>query len=355
MSKMRKYVQSIRLTLLFAFLVFIVMLVTMALMALGMFVMTYFDLIKGELVPRFPLFLFAVVSIIMGTVIAMILSRKPLAPLKDVMEAVDKVTDGDYSVRVRPQGTAQFQQLGEKFNSMAGELESVEIMRSDFVSSFAHEFKTPIVSIRGFAKALKWDDLTDDERSEYLDIIIDESERLSDLSVNVLYLSRIEKQNILTDKTVFNLCEQIRMVVALLDHKLSAKHLEIELEGEEITVCGNEAMLKQVWINLLDNAIRYSPECGWIRISITEDDGYVRVEIADQGEGMSEDVIGHIFDRFYQGDSSRSTAGNGLGLTIVKRIIELHDGRIMASSSEKGSIFTAEVKRDLCVAGHHRA
>lgn len=340
MSRAKQYAQSLGLTLLFAFMVFIIMLMTMALILLGALIMTHFELLEEKQLPRLPLFMFAVVSIIVGTVIAMIISRKPLAPLTDVMDAVDKVTKGDYSVRVQPRGTAQFQQLGEKFNRMTEELDSVEIMRSDFINNFSHEFKTPIVSIRGFAKALKWDDLREEERTEYLDIIIGESERLSDLSTNVLYLSKIERQNILTNKSSFNLCEQIRRAVALLDHKLAAKQLELEFEGEDTIVTGNEDMLRQVWINLLDNAIKFSPEKGAIKINVVENQDYIQVAISDQGIGMSEKSMEHIFDMFYQGDGSHNMSGNGLGLTIVKRIVDLHGGKINISSSDRGSVFT---------------
>lgn len=344
MSRIGKYTRSFRMTLFFAFLVFFIMVMTMLLMLLGMFILIHFNSVQGREIHHLPFLMFAAASIIVGTFIAMIASRRPLDPLAAVMDAVDKITEGDYSVRVKPRGPEPLYQLGEKFNEMAAELDNVEIMRNDFVGNFSHEFKTPIVSIRGFAKALKWDDLTADERNEYLDIIINESERLSDLSVNVLYLSRIEKQNILTGKTKFNICEQIRLVAGLLDQKLTAKHLEIEMGESEAVVEGNEDMLRQVWINLLDNAVKFSSEGGKINVNVIENKGFVHVMISDQGEGMSDEVSRHIFDKFYQGDVSHSTSGNGLGLAIVRKIIELHDGKISVSSSEEGSTFEVALK-----------
>lgn len=345
MSRIKKYTRSFRLSLLFAFLVFVVMFVTMALLSLGMFIMIHFEFVDDEKVQRLPFFMFAIVSIIVGTTIAMIVSRRPLAPLTEVMEAVDKIAEGDYCVRVKPRGAEQFYQLGEKFNRRAEELDNVEIMRSDFVGSFSHEFKTPIASIRGFAKALKWNDLTDEEKNEYLDIIIDETERLSDLSANILYLSKIEKQTILTGKSFFNVCEQIRLVIALMDQKIEVKRLYVEMAGQETLVKGNEEMLRQVWINLLDNAIKFSPEGEKIKVHVRESKKYVQVMISDQGKGMTDDIKKHIFDKFYQGDCSHSTSGNGLGLSIVKKIIDLHDGTIQVVSSSCGCTFEVILRK----------
>ena len=263
------------------------------------------------------------------------------------MAAVDKIADGDYSARIDLKGTEDFKTLSQKFNHMAEEIGSVEMLRSDFVNNFSHEFKTPIVSIRGFAKALKWEDLTTEEREEYLNIIISESERLSDLAANVLYLSKIETQTILTNKATFNVSEQIRLVIALLDQKFSEKHIEIIFDCKEFFIRGNQEMLKQVWINLLDNAIKFSPENGIVTVQIHPVQEQIIFRISDQGSGMSSEIMTHIFDKFYQGDLSHSTSGNGLGLAIVKKIVELHKGTVSVSSSDRGSTF--EVKLPLFI------
>lgn len=229
---------------------------------------------------------------------------------------------------------------------MAEELGSVEMLRSDFVGNFSHEFKTPIVSIRGFAKALKWDDLTDEERTEYLDIIISESERLSELSLNVLYFSKIENQTIITNKKCYNLSEQIRRVIALLDHKFSEKQLEVHFDSKEFMIVANEEMMKQVWINLLDNGIKFSPVGGKIVIYMKQQNDNLSVKISNQGEEIPPKMREHIFDKFYQGDLSHSANGNGLGLAIVKKIIDLHDGRIIVHSSKNGSTFELLLKNN---------
>ncbi len=223
---------------------------------------------------------------------------------------------------------------------------NVEMLRTDFINNVSHEFKTPIVSIRGFAKALKWEDLTEEERNEYLDIIISETERLSSLSANMLYLSKIEQQTILTDKKRLNLSEQIRLVIALLDQKFAAKNIEVNFDAREYDVAGNEEMLRQVWINLLDNAIKFSPCGGRIDVCVQETEHGTIVRIRDQGKGIPPDIQAHIFDKFYQGDRSHSTDGNGLGLSIVKKIIDLHGGDISVQSCGSGSTFTVTLNKE---------
>lgn len=339
MSKLKSSLKYFRLTLIFTFVVFLIMLATMLLTFFGTFLLSSVGILEGGGMERVPLFIFCLTSVAVGTVLAAVFSRAPLRPLRELMDATDKVADGDYSVRLSLKGPEELRKLGDKFNHMVEEIGSVEMLRTDFVNSFSHEFKTPIVSIRGFAKALKWEDLTPEERNEYLDIIISESERLSSLSANVLYLSKIENQTILTDKRRFNLSEQIRLVIALLDQKLADKNLEIVFDNRECYAIGNEEMLKQVWINLLDNAIKFSPVGSQINVIIKEIEGGTIVQVQNRGEKIPPEVQAHIFDKFYQRDRSHSTEGNGLGLAIVKKIIDLHDGNISVHSSDKGSTF----------------
>ncbi len=347
MSKIKFSWKNIRLSLLFAAMVFVIMLSTMTLGFFGTYFLVDHGIVTGVKIERLPLFLFCIISILIGTLLAAVFSRLPLKPLREIMAAVDKIADGDYSARIDLKGTEDFKTLSQKFNHMAEEIGSVEMLRSDFVNNFSHEFKTPIVSIRGFAKALKWEDLTTEEREEYLNIIISESERLSDLAANVLYLSKIETQTILTNKATFNVSEQIRLVIALLDQKFSEKHIDIIFDCKEFFIRGNHEMLKQVWINLLDNAIKFSPENGIVTVQIHPVQEQIIFRISDQGSGMSSEIMTHIFDKFYQGDLSHSTSGNGLGLAIVKKIVELHKGTVSVSSSDRGSTF--EVKLPLLI------
>lgn len=332
MNKFKASFKYLRLSLLFAFVVFLILLCTMGLVYLGIQLLAHGGVLDAVELRKVPLFAFCTTSIVVGTVIAGVFSKKPLRPLREMMSAADKIAAGDYSVRLDLKGPEEFRQLSNKFNHMAEELGSVELLRTDFVNNFSHEFKTPIVSIRGFARALKWDDLSEQEREEYLDIIISESERLSALSTNVLYLSKLEKQSILTDKRKFNVSEQIRLVIALLDRKFTEKNLHIVFDSQEYFLTGNEEMLKQVWINLIDNAIKFSPNDGVITVTISQDNFHTHISVSNEGTGIEPAAQAHIFDKFYQADPSHAAYGNGLGLSIVKKIVDLHGGQITVKS-----------------------
>lgn len=312
----------------------------------GAHILAYFHFVDKAHVNHFPLFAFSLTSIIIGTIIAIFFSRKPLRPFREIMNALDRIADGDYTVRLHLKGPEEFKTMSDKFNHMAKELDSVEMLRKDFVNHFSHEFKTPIVSIRGFAKALKWEDLSNEERTEYLDIIISESERLSTLSTNILYLSKLENQTILTDKKMLNVSEQLRRIIVLLDHKITGKNLELLFDSQEYYLLGNEEMLRQMWINLLDNAFKFSPEGGTVSILIREASGRIEFQITNEAPTLSDEALKHLFDQFYQSDPSHATPGNGLGLSIVKKIIDLHSGTISVSSADNRCTFEVTLPVD---------
>lgn len=332
---MRNKLHGLRLSLLLALFVFVVMLLSMFLVISVLFLLSSANVLRVRF-QAFPYIEFAVASLMLGALLSVFFSRRSLKPLSEIMEATDAVAAGDYSVRVTPGGSDEFRMLGEKFNHMAEELGSVELLRTDFINNFSHEFKTPIVSIRGFAKALKWDDLTEAERGEYLDIILEESERLSALAENVLDISRVENLSILTDKTRFNLSEQLRLAIALMDGKWPDRQIDFTFDGGEVWLDGSERLLQQVWINLLDNAVKFSPDGGKVEVSVAQETGRTIVSVSDRGCGMTEEVRAHVFDKFYQGDASRTTKGNGLGLALVKRIVTLHGGTVEALGREGG-------------------
>ena len=340
MSKLKNKLRAIQLPLLFSVFIFITLLISMMITFLIYLVLYKSGLIElGE--RKDPFLVLSAVCIITGTVFSIIFSRVPLAPLREIITATDRLAEGDFSARINLKiQISEFQKLNHSFNHMAQELESIELLRSDFVNNFSHEFKTPIVSIRGFAKMLKYEDLTREEREEYLDIIINESERLTELATNVLHLSRVENQTIIASKTSFNVSEQIRRIIVLLESRWVAKNIEITFDCDEIYLSGNEELLSQVWINLLDNAIKFSPDNSTIEIGMKKRQDIVTIYFQDQGRGMSEEEKVHIFDKFYQGDLSHATKGNGLGLTLAKRILELHEGSIkVAQTSSAGSTF----------------
>lgn len=287
-----------------------------------------------------PLILLAVSSVILGSGLSVLFSRSFLAPMQNAVWMADRLAEGDFQARMEPDGGREMRQLAESFNHMAQELGSLEMLRSDFVNDFSHEFKTPIASIRGFARMLQREDLSGEERREYLEIIVRESNRLTDLATNVLNLSRLEKQTILSGQTEFNCTEQLRRALALLEPKWSQKEQQFLLEGDELSLTGNKELLDQVWINLLDNAIKFSPEKSVIRLLFRKRPGCVLLTLTDQGPGMTPEEQRHVFEKFYQGDGSRSVSGNGLGLSIAKRIVELHRGSIrIAKSDERGTVF----------------
>ena len=282
---------------------------------------------------------------LIGTMLAAFVSKLVLAPLRRLIEANDEIKKGNYKVRVDENvSVGEFNKLLHSFNRMAGELEGTEMFRNDFINNFSHEFKTPIVSIRGFARQIQKDNdcqfLTDEQRKEYTDIIVDESDRLARLSSNILLLTKFENQQIVTDKTNFYLDEQIRRDVLILEKEWSSKNIEPVLELEEIKYTFNEEMLSQVWLNLIGNAVKFSPEGGEIHIRCRKKEQKIIVDITDSGEGMDEATMHRIFDKFYQNDTSHKSEGNGLGLSIVKRIVELAHGEITVKSElGKGSTF----------------
>ena len=226
---------------------------------------------------------------------------------------------------------------------MAKELSGVQIFKDGFIHDFSHEFKTPISSINGFANLLLEGGLSDEERVQYLKIISDESERLSTLAENTLMLSRLENQQFIGEVKPYRLDLQIKECVILLEREWTAKDIDVVSDIAEAEFSGNAQLMQQVWLNLLNNAIKFTSPKGTITVSLREKSGKVTACISDTGTGMSAEVAAHIFDKYYQGDSSRATSGNGLGLAIVKRIVTLSGGTISVVSREgEGSTFTVE-------------
>ncbi len=338
MDKLKKMLSGIPLAVLFAAVCFLINLLGILLTGLILLACRYMGLGDAIFLKNFPVWYFAILSLVIGTIVAILASSLPLKPIRQLREAADRIADGDYSVSLKEIGPGEFKQLRRSFNHMARELRSVEMLRSDFIGNFSHEFKTPIVSICGFAKALKWDDLTPEERDDYLNIIIAESQRLAELSTNVLNLSKLEQQAIVTDKIPCNITEQIRLAISVIDGKWASKQINYQFDAGEVFVCGNEEMLKQVWINLMDNAVKFSPDGGTVKIEIRQNEGSCEIAIHNQADTLSQDAIAHIFDKFYQSDLSHATKGNGLGLTIVRRILELHRGTVTASQADDGCV-----------------
>lgn len=282
-----------------------------------------------------------VVSIIIGTCISAAVASKIVGPVREVKKAMHRVEKGDFSQRLEVTGfNGEIDELIESYNKMAQELGGIEMFRENFINSFSHEFKTPIVSIQGFAKQLKKENLSEEKKQEYIDIIISESKRLTNLSSNILMLSKLENQQIITDKTSFSLDEQIRNCILLLEKQWTAKDISFDIDMQEIQYTTNAEMLSQVWVNIIGNAIKFSPEGSSIRVKLFKEGDVITAEITDRGIGMDQQTISHIFERFYQGDRAHASDGNGLGLPLVKRIVELCNGNIRVESQYgKGTNF----------------
>lgn len=307
--------------------------------------------IEHEAVSSVPVLLIAfATNYIVALLMIMLLSKIPLRPVNLLIEKMNRLTSGDYDVRIeinkKAGRYAELKRLGESFNTLAEELGNTEMLRSDFINNFSHEFKTPIVSIAGFAKLLKKKQLTDEQREEYLNIIEEESLRLSAMATNVLNLTKIEHQSILTDVVEFNLSEQIRKCVLMAEGKWQKKNLEFELELEEYVVEANEELLKQVWINLIDNAIKFSTEGSVISLRIIEEEKFVEVAVENMGKDIPPEQQKKIFHKFYQGDESHSGEGNGIGLALVKRVVELHRGEVSVESKEGVTIFVVKIPKN---------
>ncbi len=280
---------------------------------------------------------------IIGTGVAALITKWILSPLKEMIDATERIAKGDFKVHIQENfdEKSDFGILQRSFNHMATELDGIEMFRQDFINNFSHEFKTPIVSLQGFAHQLQAGGLSPEEEREYIRIIASESDRLAKMATNILLLSKFENQAIVTDKTEFYLDEQIRTCLLLLEKQWTSKDIELNIDLDEVKYCFNEDMLSHVWVNLFSNAFKFTPRSGAVSCTLRQSETAVTVTISDTGEGMDETVMHHIFEKFYQGDTSHAGVGNGIGLTIVGRIMELCGGHITVESVPgHGSTFT---------------
>jgi signal transduction histidine kinase len=342
--------QRFALTLLVTLCVFVVMFVT-SIISFGVVYIVVsvkqFHVNFGEnTTPQLAMLSMLIISLLIGVVLSAVMSRLMAKYVNRLIDHMNILASGNFKTRLsygKPIGKhPAFKEITDSFNQMAQELEHTEMLRGDFVNNFSHEFKTPIVSIAGFAKLLKKGNLTEEQKSEYLDIIEEESLRLSEMATNVLNMTKIENQTILTEISTFNLSEQLRSCVLLLEKRWESKKLELSLEFDEYDITASEELLKQVWINLLDNAIKYSPEYGMIVVKIKEDGDFYIVSVANSGEEIPIEKREKIFDKFYQVDESHSSSGNGIGLSIVKSVIDLHRGQVSVDC--KNGITTFSVR-----------
>ena len=347
MNKKVERKSRIALTLLFAGLTFAILLLFLLMLAAFVIIFVKTDLLSiasGIKINR-PLliFLFVLFCLVVGAGVSFLLSRILTGPINRIINTINQLADGNYKARLVTGDLLSRHptiiEVTDSFNRMAEQLDKTEILRSDFINNFSHEFKTPIVSIAGFAKLLRRGNPTPQQQEEYLEIIEEESLRLSQMATGVLDLTKIENQTVLGETTEYNLSEQLRNCVLLLEDKWAKKGLEPELLFEEYTIRANEDLLRQVWINLLDNAVKFSePGCAFI-VSAVKENGALRVSVTNTGETIPPEAFPFIFNKFYQADESHSAEGNGIGLAVAKKIVTLHGGTISAESAGGKTVF----------------
>jgi len=356
-NKMKKQKKQQRgsLTLLFTAIVLCILVMTVFIVVAIAFLLIQTGLLKESanyfsFTTQAALF-FSAASLFVGFFMAYFFSKVPLKPVNMLINHLNTLSEGNYKIRFVPGkfwGRLPWaSELSDSFNRLAAELDNTEVLRSNFINNFSHEFKTPIVSIAGFARLLRHGGLTETQQKEYLDIIEEESLRLSQMATNVLNLTKVENQTILTDLTVFNLSEQIRSCILLLSGKWEKKNLEFLLDFGEETICANEELLKQVWINLLDNAVKFSPENSVIEVHIDRDEAedQILVSVVNSGADIPSEKQKLIFNKFYQAEESHAAEGNGVGLAVVKRVAELHSGSAHVKSGGGKTAFTVSLPK----------
>lgn len=334
-KKFKKMIYS-RLLIFFICISFVMMILTM--ICLGSIVILLFKL--GIISPDrkhaiFPILFAMLFSVLTGTAMSGIVGKRILSPISELRKNMSLVAHGNFSKKIDEKAAVEeIHYLLRDFNQMIEELNSIETLRNDFVSSVSHEFKTPLSIIRGYVQLLQDSSLSDEKRNVYTKQILEATQKLSHLTGNILQLNKLENQVLGLETQPFRLDEQVRNTIVLLQPNWEEKNIVFDVSLPKLIFCGNEELLFHVWINLINNAINYSKKAGIISVALAERENSILCKVEDTGFGIAEEHIAHIFDKFYQVDKSRSSQGNGLGLAMVHRIVELHRGEIKVSSEK---------------------
>ncbi len=336
--------RSIKMAVIFSLLIFAVLTLTSFLSM----VMTARFFRPGMLRPGIGLGHFSIpmiMSVLAGCIISYLVTRRPIKTAEEISKATKAVAKGDFSIRLDEKtSVSEFKEMANNFNIMVKELESTEMLRKDFIENVSHEFKTPLAAIEGYTTLLQRRDLSDEKKEEYIRKILLSTHRLNSLTGNILLLSRLENQEVDISKKEFLLDEQIRESILLLEEKWSKKSIDLDIQLSHCRYYASEELLSHVWTNIIGNAVKFVPHGGAVDIKLFYHQRDIIVMISDSGPGMNEETLKRVFEKFYQGDASRSTGGNGLGLALAKRIIDLHGGEILVSSEEgKGTAFTVRL------------
>ena len=271
-------------------------------------------------------------------------------PVKMITDTAKKIMKGDFSARVKPMrgsGMEGFNQIGESMNAMAEELSGVETLRSDFIVNVSHEMKTPLAVMQNYGTLLQAPDLSEEKRIEYAKATTDAARRLADMMTNILKLNRLENQQIYPNSTTYDLGEQLCESLLQYESTWERKNIEIETDiADGVLVSADAELLSLVWNNLFSNAFKFTEDGGKVMLTLTADKAYATVRVTDTGCGMSAEVGAHIFEKFYQGDTSHATQGNGLGLALVKRVVDIMQSEIgVESAVGVGTTFTVKIRR----------
>ena len=290
---------------------------------------------------------------VIGTVVAVGVTigfnRFFLVPIKKLNGGMDKVTKGDFKFRLDKEKVVvrEFRNIYDNFNLMVAELSSMETVQSDFIANVSHEFKTPINAIEGYSMLLQGSGEISDEQRLYIEKILLNTKRLSDLVGNILLLAKLDNQSIQTQSTTFRLDEQVRHAIMLQELKWTEKDIDLDVELDDVSYCGTKDFLLHVWSNLLGNAVKFSPVGGKITVRLQKIGEEIVFTIADEGPGIPDEAKTRIFNKFYQGDGAHKEKGNGLGLALAKRIIDINKGAIgVENLPECGCQFTVILKNN---------
>lgn len=276
--------------------------------------------------------------VLIWTLIGILMRPKREAMIWTIIEPIQKIAKGDFSVKIRNEEKydGEIGVLVKSINDMTDELNAMEKMRQEFVSNVSHEIQSPLTSIKGFARALQDNNLSEEKRKRYLTIIETETTRLSKLSQNLLKLTLLESEEYTPERVTYRLDQQLKQTVLNSEPLWAEKEIELDLDLEKVHITADQESMSQVWINLIHNSIKFTPSRGTITIQLQEYEKFVEIRIRDTGIGISEEQKQHIFERFYKADSSRNRTygGSGLGLAIVKKVLDLHQGKIKVESEE---------------------
>ena len=338
----RRLVKSYNLKLLF-------IIITFAIYSFAAAAAALIVLIAGRIIVKpmsIPNFIWvAILSVVIGLILSVLVSKMVLSPITRLEKAMSEVAKGDFTVRL--EHSSKIEEIKRSYNSfniMVKELGSTEILQADFVSEVSHEFRTPINAIEGYAMLLQSSDRVTAEQQEYIDKILFNTRRLTELTGGILLLSKIENSAIEPRCGVFSLDEQIRQAIVSLEMKWQKKGIEFDVDLDGMKINGNANLLSHVWLNLIDNAVKFSPEGGTVKMSLKGGNDAAVFTISDSGPGIKDKDMGHIFDKFFRADNSDKKEGNGLGLALVKRIVNIHKGNIeVYNNAGGGAVFTVRL------------